>query len=87
MKEGFLGMFEANNHVYYVFFTETETQVTFKIDIGEETYIIKCDKDKLETLLNDIDKKTTSLVNYILSKVKEFAYYAYSKYIMNPTLS
>lgn len=83
MKEGFLGIFEANMNRYYVFFTETETQVTFKVDVDGVTQFIRADKDKLETLIKDLHKEATSPLDSIKKKAGEFAYYAYLKYIEN----
>lgn len=87
MKEGFLGIFEANMNRYYVFFTETETQVIFKVDVGGTTQFIQVDKDKLETLIKDIHKEAISPIEAIKKKAGEFAYYAYLKYIENQSIA
>ena len=84
LKEGFLGIFEIDHNVYHVFFIETETQVTFKVDVKGETQLIQCDKDKLETLLVNLHKEVSTPLEEIKKKVGEYAYYAYLKYIQNP---
>lgn len=84
LKEGFLGIFEINHNVYHVFFTETEIQVTFKVDVEGETQLIQCDKDKLEILIANLHKEASTPLEEIKKKAGEYAYYAYLKYIQNP---